>query len=507
MKKRITALLMCVILAVTFSACANFGGDSSGYGEPKITAGENVSYRFAQGALEAQAPDGEYISDVTVDSERVWLTDGRYAVENCTDKTEIEITSVKREETAAHKAESVILSIYDSGTNSYSVTWRTENADYPTVKIASKGETQGKTVGAYCDECDTGYVNRAVFYDLDYGEEYTYTIYNAKGAELYSDTFKTGEKAPERVTFMHVSDTQDEDYNGRVWGKLMETAYENAGSLDLILHTGDMVQYGGREELWSQMIGNVQDYVSSTPLMLTSGNHSYWSDYLDGASDIEYDHTTVSLPKQDTENGQYYSFDYGDIHFVVLASGDSEKNGVGWLQRKWLREDLASTDKTWKIVAIHNPLYSTGKYGSDEERNGVALSQQKKLGKIFNEYGVDLVLQGHDHVFCLTPPMDEDRNVVKCETRTESSGGFDTVYYVDPKAPVYLMSGAGGSQNREVFEEYEEDWFYKAMDIPDNAAGYSLVTVSGEKLTATYYQYDYSANTGGAVYSWGIEKG
>ena len=507
MKKRITALLMCIILAVTFSACANFGGKAHEYGEPEITAGDGVSYKVTRGVLEAGAHDGEYISDITVDSRRVWLTDGRYTVENCTAGTEIEITSVKREETAARKAESVILSIYDSDTNSYSVTWRTENADYPTVKIASKSDSDAKTVGAYCDKCDTGYVNRAVFYDLDYGAEYTYTIYNAKGEELYTDSFKTGEKSPETVTFMHVSDTQDETYNGGVWAKLMETACENAGSLDLILHTGDMVQYGGREELWSRMIGNVQHYVSSVPLMLTSGNHSYWSDYLNGASNIEYNHTTVSLPNQDTESGQYYSFDYGDIHFVVLASGDSEKNGVGWLQRKWLKEDLASTDKTWKIVAIHNPLYSTGKYGSDEERNEVARSQQKKLGKIFNEYGVDLVLQGHDHVFCLTPPMDGDRNVVKCETRTESAGGYDTVYYVNPKAPVYLMSGAGGSQNRGAFKEYEEKWFYKAMDIPDNAAGYSIVTVSGKKLTATYYQYDYTSGTGGAAYSWGIEKG
>ena len=102
--------------------------------------------------------------------------------------------------------------------------------------------------------------------------------------------------------------------------------------------------------------------------------------------------------------------------------------------------------------------------------------------------------------------MDENRNVVKCETKTENGSGFDTTYYVNPQAPVYLMSGAGGSQNREAFEEYEKSWFSKAMDVPDNTAGYSIVTISGKKLTATYYQYDYSANKGGVSYSWGIEK-
>ena len=298
MKKRILAFFMCMILVLSASACANSGAD----GEPKITADGNVQAQVTEGVLKADAPDGEYISDITVNSQRIWLTDGQYTLESCTEKTEIEITSVKREETAAQKAESVILSIYDSDTNSYSVTWRTEKADYPVVKINSKSSPDEKTVSAYCDECDTGYVNRAVFYNLDYDMEYTYTIYNSGGDKLYTDTFKTGSKTPETVTFMHVSDTQDEDYNGKVWAKLMDNAYSNTKNLDFILHTGDMVQYGGKEELWSQMIGNVQSYVSSVPIMLTSGNHSYWSDYLDGASDIEYNHTTVNLPKQDTEN-------------------------------------------------------------------------------------------------------------------------------------------------------------------------------------------------------------
>ena len=516
MKKQIIALVLSLVILFSMSACTNsdlFTGEDNSvqtgvkaYGDPKISVDGNAQAKVENGVLKVDAQD-EYISDITVDSQRIWLTDGQYTLESCTDKTRIEITSVIREEAAAQKAESVILSIYDSDTNSYSVTWRTEKADYPTVKISSESAPEEKTVSAYCDECDTGYVNRAVFYNLDYDTEYTYTIYNSNGTELYTDTFKTGSKAPETVTFMHVSDTQDEDYNGQVWAKLMDNAYSNTGSPDFILHTGDMVQYGGKEELWSQMIGNVQSYVSSVPLMLTSGNHSYWSDYLDGASDIEYNHTTIKLPEQKTENGQYYSFDYGDIHFVVLSSGDSESSGVGYSQHKWLEEDLASTDKTWKIVAIHNPLYSTGKYGSDKDRNKVARSQQKKLGKIFNECGVDLVLQGHDHVFCLTPPMDENRNVVKCETKTESGSGFDTTYYVNPQAPVYLMSGAGGSQNREAFEEYEESWFSKAMDVPDNTAGYSIVTISGKKLTATYYEYNYSQNTGKVSYSWGIEKG
>ena len=155
------------------------------------------------------------------------------------------------------------------------------------------------------------------------------------------------------MTFLHVSDTQDEEYNGAVWEKLMADAQTHTDKIDLILHTGDMVQYGNQEALWTQMLSHVRSYVSTIPIMLVSGNHSYWPDYTDRTDDIEYNHTTVKLPKQNTENGQYYSFDYGDIHFVVLSSGDSSKKGVGKEQLAWLENDLASTEKSWIIVSIH----------------------------------------------------------------------------------------------------------------------------------------------------------
>ena len=263
-----------------------------------------------------------------------------------------------------------------------------------------------------------------------------------------------------------------------------------------------MVQYGNQEALWTQMLSHVRKYVSSIPIMLVSGNHSYWSDYTDRTDDIEYNHTTVKLPKQNTENGQYYSFDYGDIHFVVLSSGDSSKKGVGKEQLAWLENDLASTEKSWIIVSIHNPLYSPGKYGSSEDRNGVALALRESLAPVLNQYDVDLVLQGHDHVFALTYPM--DANSAPLQTKTVTENGC--TYFEAPTAPVYLMSGAAGNQNRGVVDEYNPAFFAKTKALDDNTAGYSVITVTKEKLTATYYEYDYANNKPVSEYSWGIIK-
>ncbi len=505
--KKILVLLLCAVMFFTFSACSENQAKTvlNISGGPVVEIEGNANADFKDGVLTVSHSDTSYLSNVTVDGESVWLTDGSYEMGSCDENTTVEITAKEKNSNEQdYSVSSVILSIYDSKTNSYSVTWHTPVADSQKAELVSSDGDTLKTAWAYCDDGNSDFVNRAVFYNLDYNKDYSYNIYNSSGKPIFTSEFKTGEADPKSITFMHISDTQDEDYNGEVWAELMGDAYNHTQSLDFIIHTGDMVQHGGDETEWTQMLSGVEGYVSSVPTMLTSGNHSYWEDYTYGYKNIEYNHTTVNMPEQNYENGIYYSFDYGDVHFTVLSSGDSEKTGVGKEQRKWLENDLSSTDKKWKIVAIHNPLYSTGKYGSSSDRNKIARSQQVKLGEIFNEYGVDLVLQGHDHVFALTKPMDEKRNPIECSIVTENINGVEYNCFENPQAPIYLMSAAGGSQNREPVDTYEPLWFENNKSIPDNSAGYSVITVSGDMLYSTFYQYDYASNTVTDTYSWGI---
>lgn len=502
--KKVFSLLLAIIFVLVFTNCTKNDTQPS---TPQIIADDGVSAVVENGVLSVESLENTVVSDVTVDGKRVWLTDGTYNFDDFSTVSEIKVSAENIENIDNEcNVSSVLLSLYDSNSNSYSVTWHTQNINPYSVILICNDDTSERKITAYCDEGNGDYVNRAVFYNLKYSTEYTYKILDYFGNECYSSSFSTGEENPKEITFMHISDTQDETYNGAVWNKLMADAYSHTDSLDFIIHTGDMVQYGGDEKLWSEMLGNASDYVSSVPTMLASGNHSYWSDYTEGGSSIEYNHTTVDIPEQNYKNGIYYSYDYGDVHFAILSSGDSERTGVGSKQREWLENDLKSTDKKWKIVAIHNPLYSPGKYGSSKDRNKVARSQQKKLGEIFNKYSVDLVLQGHDHAFALTKPMDVNNNPVDFETKTQQYGDYQSNYIINPQAPIYLMSAAGGSQNREVVDTYEPSWFIKAQSIPDNTAGYSIITVSENTLTSTFYEYNYADNSLTSTYTWGIVK-
>jgi hypothetical protein len=92
----------------------------------------------------------------------------------------------------------------------------------------------------------------------------------------------------------------------------------------------------------------------------------------------------------------YYSFDYGNIHFVCLDSQTTLANNSPTApQTVWLTNDLASTTKTWIIAFFHHPPYSKGSHDSDSEAQMVTMRQV--YNPILEAGGVDLVLTGHSH--------------------------------------------------------------------------------------------------------------
>lgn len=100
----------------------------------------------------------------------------------------------------------------------------------------------------------------------------------------------------------------------------------------------------------------------------------------------------------------YYSFDYGNIHFICLDSQASVTtvdnpatttvNEDGPMAT-WLRQDLASTTATWIIAFWHHPPYSKGSHNSDTE--GQMVNMRTNFNPILEDGGVDLVFLGHSH--------------------------------------------------------------------------------------------------------------
>jgi hypothetical protein len=85
---------------------------------------------------------------------------------------------------------------------------------------------------------------------------------------------------------------------------------------------------------------------------------------------------------------RYYGFKNGNAEFFALDS-----NYMDAKQIDWLTSQLMESRAAWKICFFHHPLYSDGKM------HGPDLDLRARIEPLFEKYGVNVVLSGHDHVY------------------------------------------------------------------------------------------------------------
>jgi hypothetical protein len=107
----------------------------------------------------------------------------------------------------------------------------------------------------------------------------------------------------------------------------------------------------------------------------------------------------ASLGNHDNPNGRHYkAFNMGGQRYYSFKSGEAEffaldSNYMDPVQVEWIQRRLSESTAIWKICFFHHPLYSSGK------RHGSDLDLRKLLQPMFEKYGVNLVLAGHEHFY------------------------------------------------------------------------------------------------------------
>src|SRR5262249_28468400 len=128
--------------------------------------------------------------------------------------------------------------------------------------------------------------------------------------------------------------------------------------------------------------------------------------------------------------GRYYSFDWGNAHFISLDSNSDRSSGA--FRRaltgtgdmlNWLDRDLRSTRQFWRVVFFHHPPFAGGLNAGDPVENDV----HRFIVPILEANGVQLVLNGHEHNYQRTYTLKEDKVVP------------------DGSGTVYLTAGGGGA--------------------------------------------------------------
>ncbi|MFP2928653.1 metallophosphoesterase [Pyxidicoccus sp. 3LG] len=289
---------------------------------------------------------------------------------------------------------------------------------------------------------------------LQPGRTYGYSV-EACGSVTGLRSFRTA-SAPgtQRVRFTTMGDFGT---GGSSQKAVMAVMNKPEWRSEFLVALGDNAYSSGTEqEFQDRMFTPMAALLREVPVFPSLGNHEYVTNQ--GQPYLDNFYLPTNNPAK-TE--RYYSFDWGNVHFVALDSNcaiglASSDRCTTEAQKAWLEQDLAATTQPWKVVFLHHPLWSSGEHGSQ-------LSVRRNYGPIFERHNVDLVLTGHDHNYERTKPMKGDA--------VASSG---------TRGIPYLVVGSGGATLR-TFPSSQPSW----TAVRDNKVyGFMDVVVDGGTLTA-----------------------
>lgn len=237
---------------------------------------------------------------------------------------------------------------------------------------------------------------------------------------------------------------------------------------DLWLLLGDNAYNSGLEtEYQTNFFDQYKnDMLKKTVLWPCPGNHDY-ANNVTRQNDHNVPYFTIfSLPTAGEAGGvpsgteAFYSFDYGNIHFLALDSYGKEGNTFRLYdtlgpQVVWIKNDLLANTKKWVIAYWHHPPYTMGSHNSDSE--GELISIRQNFIQILERMGVDLILNGHSHSYERSYLLNGhygSENTFNLASHAVSNssakydGSMNSCPYIKngiaPKGTVYVLSGSAG---------------------------------------------------------------
>ena len=311
------------------------------------------------------------------------------------------------------------------------VRWRTDG--YTTTKL-SYGLAVDDLTETITDETLTT-EHEVLISDLDSNTKYFYEIGNSNMTFAGNDSdhfFKTsppkGSNDPVRIWVIGDSGRCAVDNQGcmdvdAVMEEYLAWASENGDAqADVILMLGDNAYNDGTDSEHTRGLFEPLAKVLRNHVVWPSpGNHEFGASDSTTQSGPYYD--AFTLPKSAEAGGlasgteAYYSFDYGNVHFVALDSHDTDRtapqnpttnicpdDGAGGAMYRWLCEDLAATTQDWIFTYWHHPPYSKGSHDSDAESQLVEM--RERFSPVIEYFGSDLNLTGHSHSYERSVLMD-----------------------------------------------------------------------------------------------------
>ena len=335
-------------------------------------------------------------------------------------------------------------------------------------------KTLSATDTAFTDDGSTTYIHEGTITDLTPDTKYEYRV--GYSTDRRSDWYSLETAGAGEYEVLIYPDSQSGDYSG--WEQIVKNSADRNPNAALYISMGDLVDNGEQAYQWRTWLDSIKPLSARIPLAPTLGNHEmYTLDWKMREPRAYLNYFDVPSNGNVTFNRRYYSYDYGDVHYVVLDTQlyesthednhDTHHPDLYDVQVQWLRQDLASNTKKWTVVLMHRDPFqyafdrpgASRAAGFDEE--GVLFMP------IFDEFHVDLVLSAHLHSY-------RNRGHVR---------NFDR----DASGPLYILTGIAGDARRPKWKQHPLDVYV----IPDReVSNYMTMMVTPNRLVVRAFLAD-----------------
>jgi len=361
----------------------------------------------------------------------------------------------------------IILTWSDDPATSQSVRWRTDvtvGVNWAELALASSDpdfvnyvDTIKATSTVLKSNRNVALYHSATFTNLNPNTKYAYRVGNGiHYSEWFHFTTAKAEKAP--FSFVYFGDAQNRVKS--LWSRVIREAVVNMPDIDFMLHAGDLVNIPNEEWEWGEWFYAGGWIYGMKPSIATPGNHEY---YRDGRERKLTNHwrPSFTLPENGPKGFEetVYYIDYQGVRIISLNTQPmlSDRKALR-VQKKWLEKVLKDNPHEWTIITQHHPIYSTAMGRDNQEIRNT-------FQPLYEKYGVDLVLQGHDHTY---------------------GRGFNMDFGKKNKhrGPMYVVSVSGPKMYNLNFEDWLErvasnTQLYQLIHINDNVLKFEAYTATG----------------------------
>ncbi|WP_437921236.1 metallophosphoesterase [Sphingobacterium sp. LRF_L2] len=367
---------------------------------------------------------------------------------------------------AGQEPDRVILNLTTDAQHTQAVNWRTTVAqaegqiaqlrienNSPDFQDSSLRVFKAKTTFFTDNEKRQSAYHAVELTELESGTVYNYRV-GKEGAWSEWFQFKTAD-GTDQVSFIYLGDAQN-DLRSR-WTRVYRKALQTFPEADFVIHAGDLINRNNTDAEWGEWFYAGTGINSSYPQVMVPGNHEYFRDEEKKLTLDPHWQQQFNLPTNGVaglEESNYY-MDYGPLRIIALNTQvimlDSAYRKA---QAIWLENILKDNKQKWTIIVCHHPVYSTSKSRDNFQFSGL-------FQPLFEKYGVDLLLQGHDHTYARSPLPQKNE-----------------------KKPVYLVS-VSGPKMYEI--DPQKDWMEKSAE---NTQLYQTITIDNNQLQFKTYTAD-----------------